>query len=434
MKASGKTGNAHGASQAKAPDLDQCRRQVRLLPLTLRPAVNQQLEQWETLFPFEQNRLVSFVNGIGTFNPQAWETLTAPLRVLEAKMGVRDGNFSESEDTIGNASLLARSEYYAEWRREVERVYEAIQAAANDPTPGREEPTRAIILILPGMLPVDPQTAWRQWDPRGRALKISGNRPEFSELLGRGGPKMPELAVSLAKGRGFDSSDLWFIDAGAGFGELLPCSSPAAPSVLEYAALKPFRDVFLAELNKAPKNIRITDEVMSQLRHKSWEGSWPPALAGQPRLQRFIVDLFLSGNGALIFSNAFAEWAASEALRRARPRALVVRFGMRSKPKPFASIAVFENQRRVSSLPDVDDPENSAMDALILARYVWLAACRYPEGEHTLCVCISEYANSAYVTPPAVNRQDVNLERSATAEELYNWIATQLALGQTAID
>jgi len=45
----------------------------------------------------------------------------------------------------------------------------------------------------------------------------------------------------------------------------------------------------------------------------------------------------------------------------------VARFGMRSKPKPFTSIAIFENQQRVSSLPDVVDPANSAIDAVILA-------------------------------------------------------------------
>ena len=47
---------------------------------------------------------------------------------------------------------------------------------------------------------------------------------------------------------------------------------------------------------------------------------WPAEYAGQPRLRKFVIDLFLSGNGALIFSNAFVEWAVSEAIRRARPR------------------------------------------------------------------------------------------------------------------
>jgi hypothetical protein len=149
-------------------------------------------------------------------------------------------------------------------------------------------------------------------------------------------------------------------------------------------------------------------------------------VANQPRLRRFVIELFLSGNGAVIFSNAFVEWAAAEALRRARPRAIVARFGMRSKPKPFTSIAVFENQQRVSSLPDLDDPENSAIDAVILARYVWLAASRYPEAEKTICLCVSEHLNSAYVVLPAGKSPAWSPERSVAPEELCSWLGTQL--------
>jgi hypothetical protein len=135
-------------------------------------------------------------------------------------------------------------------------------------------------------------------------------------------------------------------------------------------------------------------------------------------LRNFVVDLFLSGNGALIFGNAFAEWAASEALRRARPRGMVVRFGMRSKPKLFTGIAIFENQQQISALPDVDDREGSAVDALILARYVWLAASRYPEYEQAYCLCVSEFSNSAYLICPEGRSAPWSLERPVTPDEI----------------
>ena len=182
-------------------------------------------------------------------------------------------------------------------------------------------------------------------------------------------------------------------------------------------------------MNKAPKSIQITDEVVANLRRESWDGwnLWPAELVGQPRMRQFVIDLFLSGNGALIFSNSFVEWAACEALRRARPRVMVARFGMRSKPKPFTSIAVFENQQRISSLPDVDDPENSAVDALILARYVWLSASRYPEQDRTICLCVSEFSNTAYLIAPADKSPGWSTERSLTPEDVYKWLAAQIA-------
>ncbi|MGA3264085.1 MAG: hypothetical protein ABSC47_08580 [Terracidiphilus sp.] len=125
------------------------------------------------------------------------------------------------------------------------------------------------------------------------------------------------------------------------------------------------------------------------------------------------------------FSSAFVEWAASEALRRARPRTIVARFGMRSKPKPFTSIAIIENQQKVSTLPDVDDPENSAIDAVILARYAWLAASRYLEQDRTLCLCVSEHLDSAYAVLPAGKSLGWNPDHPVAPEELYGWLGTQ---------
>ena len=415
-------------SQLEALPPEKYRALTARLPITMRPALNQQLSQWETLFPFEQQRVAEFMRGVETFNPSAWNTLTAPLQALEMKMGVQHWGFSESHDTIGNASQLARSEYYAAWRQEVQRVFDAINAAGRDSAPIQSASTRLILLFLPGNLPVDAQTAWKQWDPRGREIKIAGDSQRLCELAMRGQPGLEAITALAARQGNADSSDVWLIGAEGTMSSMLTPESAMHVSCLNYSALKPFRDRFLAELNTAPKDIRATDEIVANLRSESWDGwgLWPAEVAGQPRMRRFVIDLFLSGNGALIFSNAFVEWAVSESIRRARPRTMVARFGMRSKPKPFTSIAVFENQQRISSLPDVDDPVNSAIDAVILARYVWLAASRYPEQGQTICLCVSEHLNSAYMIPPAGKSLAWNEGRAVTPEDIYGWIATQM--------
>lgn len=151
----------------------------------------------------------------------------------------------------------------------------------------------------------------------------------------RGGHDVPGIAAILARQGSADSSDLWLLDAEEKLGSFLADPSPVAASELHYSSLIPFRDKLLAEINTIPKNLQVTDQIIAELRHRDWESAWDNQLAGQTRLRSFVVDLFLSGNGALIFSNAFVEWAACEALRRARPRVLIARFGMRSKPKPF---------------------------------------------------------------------------------------------------
>jgi len=414
-------------AQKQAPGTDAYRRLIGRLPVTMRPALNQQLTEWEMLFPYERNRVVTFMKGVETYSPSALDALTAPLWALETKMGVKNWDFSQTNDTIENASQLARSAYYAEWRREVQRVVDVVNAAARDATPIQAEYTRLILIILPSKLPVNPQSVWQQWDPRGQVIKISGGSEKLCELVLRGRPGLDGIATLAAKQGSIDSSDLWLIDADAQLGSLFSPLAPIPAFSLSYADLKPLRDKYLAELNKAPKDIEVTDEVIANLRLESWNGwgLWPPEVTSQPRLKRFLIDLILSGNGGLIFSNSFVEWAASEAIRRARPRTMVVRFGMRIKPKPFTSIAIFENQQKVSTVPDVDDPENSAIDAAILARYVWLAASRYPELEHTICICVAEHLDSAYAILPEGKTLGWSPDHAVAPEELYSWLGAQ---------
>ena len=106
---------------------------------------------------------------------------------------------------------------------------------------------------------------------------------------------------------------------------------------------------------------------------------------------------------------------------------MAAQFGVRSKPKPFTGVAVFENPDQVNPLPAVDDMPGSAVDAQILALYVWLAAARYEEYQRsTVCVCIAESLSQAYiVAPPEFSLlkepEPVPLERLSQA--LHTWIA-----------
>ncbi len=413
--------------QAETRKLAAYRSYVERLPVTMRPSLNQRLNQWDMLFPFEQNYTSDFMKGIESFQPSALDALTAPLRNLETKMGVQSWNFSQSGDTLENASLLARSEYYAEWRHEVQKIFDAVNAVTRNSAPVKSRPARLLLLVLPENLPINAQSMWKQWDPRGHEIKIAGDARKLCQLVLQGQPGLPAIATLLAQQGRVESSDLWFIDAEAKLSGLLSPSSPDTISALSYSALIPFRDRFLSGLNTIPKNIEVADQTVAALHGEDWERWWPAEFADQPRLRNFVIELFLSGNGALIFSNAFVEWAASQAISRARPRVVVARFGMRSKPKPFTSIAIFENQKKISQLPDVDDPENSAIDAAILARYVWLAACRYPEQEQTVCICVSEYQNSAYVIPPAGMSAELSVGRPIAPEEIYRWLGAYFA-------
>src|SRR6266567_1339280 len=206
---------------------------------------------------------------------------------------------------------------------------------------------------------------------------------------------------------------------------------PATPNVkgilLSYARLDAYRQNFSHEMNTMRKDLADADAVFDRLRKVDVMPWCPSEVASDPAVREFVRSLYLTGNGAVIFGNSFVEWAASEAFRRARPILLAAKFGVRSKPKPFTGVAVFENPDQVNPLPAVDDFEGSAIDAQMLALYVWLAAGRYEEYQRsTVCVCLAESVSQAYiVAPPEFDllqqTEPVTIDRLGHA--LRNWIA-----------
>ena len=89
-------------------------------------------------------------------------------------------------------------------------------------------------------------------------------------------------------------------------------------------------------------------------------------------VQAFVRDVFLTGNGTLFVNNTFVEWAAVQALRRAQPRLLVARYGVRDKMKPFSSLLLFSQPRALRS-----DPRSSRIRS---ARSSTSSSCRTTSG------------------------------------------------------
>jgi hypothetical protein len=415
---------------------------LKRLPLTFLPYVNQQLHEWDYLFPNERQSVLRFVLYVAGLNPEQCSDLFRDVAQLEEKMGVRHWQFSTTEQTMQNSSQLARSPYFQEWRRAVQGVFDAAeQHAPKTNGAAAKSGNRLVLIVIPQPLPLDPASGWRRWQGIGRPLKLalapSGESPSPLETLLAG---LPSAAggrsgglLEVALGRpGAPPADTWIVEAGSSLVDHLlkrePSGTAVAPAILlSYGRLVSYRESFSHEMNTMRKDLADADAVYDRLRKVDVTPWCPAEVAAQPATREFLRSLFLSGNGAVIFANSFVEWGASEAFRRARPSFLAAQFGVRSKPKPFTSVAVFDNPDQINPLPAVDDLPGSAADAEMLALYVWLAATRYEEYRRsTACVCVAESLSEAYlVAPPefALGNETapVALERLAAA--LRKWIA-----------
>lgn len=117
---------------------------------------------------------------------------------------------------------------------------------------------------------------------------------------------------------------------------------------------------------------------------------------GDEVLERFEVKLFTEGSGTQIFSTTFAQWATREALRRAQPHTLFVRFAPRQRQKPMNELMAVSDSK-----PELD-PMGSLIDADMGAYYHWINQQRLPGSEQSSFLVWFEGHSHALVIAPSL--------------------------------
>jgi hypothetical protein len=117
---------------------------------------------------------------------------------------------------------------------------------------------------------------------------------------------------------------------------------------------------------------------------------------GDEVLERFEVKLFTEGSGTQIFSTTFAQWATREALRRAQPHTLLVRFAPRQRQKPMNELMAVSDSK-----PELD-PTGSLIDADMGAYYHWINQQRLPGSEQSSFLVWFEGHSHALAIAPSL--------------------------------
>jgi len=366
---------------------------LQRLPRTFVPALNEQLDKWDLLFPVEQRTLRNQLGYLAGLSPRDFDGLFRPVKDLEAKMHLPAWEASSRRISISETSLLVRSPYYPQWRSEVEKVFARIDDGI-EAGKSRKSRRSVVACLLPAGLPLPAGPLWPRLAPAGRTLTL---RAPFGD-----GADQFLLALARHTGSAADPAErTWVFETGDALSRTLPSGADGV-TLLSFEALGPARKAFLQRLNVIKKDLHSADQAFDDLRRldlASWLGR---GIGRDLRLSSFIRDLLLSGNGALLFGNAFVEWGASEAMRRAQPQLVICSFGIRRRLKPFSSVAVFEDQGRANPAPEQDDAPSSLIDAQILAEYVYLTASRLPSyAEQTLGVFAVEDSNAVHLLGPS---------------------------------
>jgi hypothetical protein len=202
----------------------------------------------------------------------------------------------------------------------------------------------------------------------------------------------------------------WYIDGGE--------ETDHAPSVtcVSYKALEPVRAALLRRMQPEIERPGMGPEAL-----RTMLAQMRPADLGMSRvsttdevLQRFEVSLLTEGSGTQIFSTSFAQWAAREALRRAQPLTLLVRFAPRQRQKPMNELL-----SAVAANPDLDFV-GSLIDGDLGAYYNWLNQQRLPGAEQSSFLVWFEGHGQALAIGPSTPR---GTESTSTIDltQLLEW-------------
>ena len=194
----------------------------------------------------------------------------------------------------------------------------------------------------------------------------------------------------------------WYIDGGQ------EAAHDPALTCVSYGALEPIRTTLLRKMRAEIGRPGMGPETLRTLLAQMSASDLGLGNVSDAVLDRFQIKLLTEGSGTQIFSTTFAQWAAREALRRAQPLTLLVRFAPRQRQKPMNEL-LSESSERAEL-----DPAGSLVDADMGAYYNWLNQQRLPGAEQSTFLVWFEDHGEALAIGPSLPRGT----ESSTATDL----------------
>jgi hypothetical protein len=188
----------------------------------------------------------------------------------------------------------------------------------------------------------------------------------------------------------------WYVDGGA------EAKYDPALTGVSYRALGPARAALTtkmrAEIERPGMGPEALRTLMARMKPEDIGLNSTANGNADPVMARFQLKILTEASGTQIFATTFAQWTAREALRRAQPVTLLVRFAPRQKQKPMNEMISAS-----SSSPELD-PVGSLVDADFGSYYNYLNQQRLPGAEHSSFIVWFEGHNQAVAIGPKFPR------------------------------
>ena len=354
---------------------------LQQLPVSFLAGLLRELIDYDYKFPVERARTdeeLSILGELSVAQRADWFHSFSALALSAALEGSdwvsRPSQFLERE-----SAFLWSTHQLDAFRNAAKAYGDRMQAARPEHSPGLRRLGIAVI----------GQGVGTAQEPLFRALRKQGTY--FSNVKPENGL---EALLAAAEARAVAHPvryGHWYVEGG------MSARATTGLVTVSYEALSPVRQNLLtfmqaqiAKPGMGPEELRT--EIAQLL----------PAQLGldsrDPVMDRFKVHLFTEGAGTQIFSTTFAQWTTREALRRAEPLTLLVRYAQRQRQRPMNEL--FAN----ISAPSELDPAGSLIDADMAAYYHWVNQQRLRGAEESAFLVWWEGQRQAVIVAPTFPR------------------------------
>jgi hypothetical protein len=371
----------------------------RRLPLSFLPNLLREAIDFDLKFPAERERLQKELSTLQALSPDqlnAWLQPFVEIR-LSSSLERMDWVNAPAQFVEQLSAYLWTTHQLDAFRAAALKYADRLHAAAPPQPPPL--PRLGISVIGQGVSSYD--------QPLFRELRANG--AYFSHVNPENGMKLLlDVVVERAKAHPAPYAH-WYIDGGPA------ADHDPALTCVSYGALEPVRASLLRKIQSETARPGMGPEALRTLMARLHPADLGMSTAGDPVLDYFQVKLLTEGSGTQIFATTFAQWAAREALRRAQPLTLLVRFAPRQRQRPMNELL------SASRAPAEPDPVGSLIDGDMGAYYNWLNQQRLPGAEKSAFLVWFEGHNQALAIGPSLPR-GTESTTAADLRQLVSWM------------
>ena len=367
------------------------------IPLSFLPSLLREVIEYDFKFPAERQAVdneLANLSSLSAAERKQWFKGFEAIR-LSSQLENLDWVNSPAQFVEQLAAHLWSTHQLDAFRNAATDYAERLRAVAPPQSP---PVARLGIAIIGQGVNSDPGPLFRKLRPHGTYFSNVKSENGVATLLG--------AVASRAKAHPAPYGH-WYVDGGR------EAAYDPALTFVSYHALEPVREALSGRLRSEIERPGMGPEALRTMMAQMRPADLGLGKSGDVVMDRFQIKILTEGSGTQIFSTTFAQWAAREALRRAQPLTLLVRFAPRQRQKPMNEM--------LAAGRDAAEPDflGSLVDADFGAYYNWLNQQRLPGAEGASFLAWFEDHSQAVAIGPSITR-GVSSESPTDLRELLS--------------